>query len=136
MKLGEQIKERRKNVGLSVEEMAERLKERGLKISPSTLYRYESAEIAKIPVDVFDAICSILGMTPAQMMYQNPDADKKKDLPTDSFKSPEDAMKFLINLPTLAAYGGYDPKKMDDKTIVEFSNEILQQIKLVSYKYR
>lgn len=137
MKLGEQIKERRKNVGLSVEELAKRLQERGFKTSVSTLYRYESSDIAKIPVDVFDAICQILQTTPAELMYQKPaDKEKKNELPIDSFKSAEEAMRFLINLPTLAAYGGYDPTKMDEKTLIDFSNEILNQIKLVSYKYR
>ncbi len=137
MKLGDQIKERRKNVGLSVEELAERLQDRGFKTSVSTLYRYEKSEIAKIPVDVFDAICKILQTTPAELMYQKPtDKEKKTELPKDSLKSAEEAMRFLINLPTLAAYGGYDPSKMDDDTLVQFSNEILNQIKLVSYKYR
>ena len=77
MKLGDQIKERRKNVGLSVEELAERLQDRGFKTSVSTLYRYEKSEIAKIPVDVFDAICKILQTTPAELMYQKP-TDKEK----------------------------------------------------------
>ena len=50
--------------------------------------------------------------------------------------NPKDAMEFLLKLPTVAAYGGYDPSKMDDETMVAFANEILQQLQLVSYKYR
>ena len=52
------------------------------------------------------------------------------------FENAEDAMKWLIKIPTLAAFGGYDPDTMSEETIVEFANEILQQLKLVSYKYK
>lgn len=45
-------------------------------------------------------------------------------------------MEFILKLPTLAAYGGYDLDKLDDRKIMEFANEILQQLKLVSYKYK
>lgn len=41
-----------------------------------------------------------------------------------------------MKMPSLAAYGGYDPDSMDEETIIEFANEILQQLKLVSYKYK
>ena len=53
-----------------------------------------------------------------------------------AFDNAQDAMEFIIKTPTLAAFGGYDPESMSDETIVEFANEILQQLKLVSYKYK
>ena len=43
---------------------------------------------------------------------------------------------FMLKMPTLAAFGGYNPDEMSEETIVEFANEILQQLKLVSYKYK
>ena len=63
------------------------------------------------------------------------DIKSGNDLPVN-FDNPKDAMEFLLKLPTVAAYGGYDPSKMDDETMVAFANEILQQLQLVSYKYR
>ena len=62
-------------------------------------------------------------------------SDNDARLP-DTFENPKEAMEFLLKLPTVAAYGGYDPSKMDDETMVAFANEILQQLQLVSYKYR
>ncbi len=53
-----------------------------------------------------------------------------------SFKSPQEAMEFILRIPTIAAYGGYDPKKMSDEEIMEFANEILRQLQLVSYFQR
>ncbi len=79
------------------------------------------------------------GTTPAQMMGNVPektvDIKSGNDLPVN-FDNPKDAMEFLLKLPTVAAYGGYDPSKMDDETMVAFANEILQQLQLVSYKYK
>ena len=45
-------------------------------------------------------------------------------------------MAFILKMPVLAAYGGYDINSMDEETIIRFANEILEQLKLVSYKYQ
>ena len=129
MELGERIKEIRKKRGLSVEEVAEKLD-----VSISTLYRYENSSISKIPVSVMDKLCTILATTPSELMGNevSPDAD---ELP-QSFANAEQAMAFMLKMPIFAAYGGYDIKSMDDKTLIEFANEILSQLKLVSYKYK
>ena len=60
---------------------------------------------------------------------------QQEELPA-SFDNAESAMAFMLKMPVLAAYGGYDVGSMSDETIVEFANEILGQLKLVSYKYR
>ncbi len=129
MEIGERIKEIRKQRELSVEEVAEQLD-----VSISTLYRYENSSISKIPVNVIDKLCSILNTTPSELMGNEVTADTP-ELP-QSFSNAEQAMAFMLKMPIFAAYGGYDIKSMDDKTIVEFANEILSQLKLVSYKYK
>ena len=129
MKIGERIKEIRKARGLSAEEVAEKLD-----ISLSTLYRYENSSISKVPIDVIDKLCTVLGVTTSELMGNVEPADSE-ELPT-SFANAEQAMAFMLKMPVLAAYGGYDIKSMDDKTIIEFANEILSQLKLVSYKYK
>lgn len=135
MGLGQRLREKRKEKKISAEYLA---KELG--VSVSTVYRYEDSSIVKIPVSTFEKMCDILGTTPAEMMGNAPEISHNKSdndarLP-DTFENPKEAMEFLLKLPTVAAYGGYDPSKMDDETMVAFANEILQQLQLVSYKYR
>ena len=135
MELGQRLREKRKEKKISAEYLA---KELG--VSVSTVYRYEDTSIVKIPVSTFEKMCDILGTTPAEMMGNAPEISHNKSdndarLP-DTFENPKEAMEFLLKLPTVAAYGGYDPSKMDDETMVAFANEILQQLQLVSYKYR
>lgn len=129
MKIGDRIKEFRKLRGLSAEEVADKLD-----VSLSTLYRYENSTISKIPIDIIEKLCSILGVTTSELMG-NAGPTKNEELPS-SFANAEQAMAFMLKMPVLAAYGGYDIESMDDKTIVEFANEILSQLKLVSYKYK
>ncbi len=130
MTIGERIKQIRKTKKISVDYLA---KELG--VSKTTIYRYEDSTIEKIPVRIFDQLCILLEVSPAELMGNTITNPEKPELPAE-FHNAQDAMEFIIKTPTLAAYGGYDPESMSDETIVAFANEILQQLKLVSYKYK
>ena len=130
MTIGERIKEIRKSKKISVDFLA---KELG--VSKTTIYRYEDSTIEKIPVNTFDQLCVLLGVTPAELMVNESIPNDKPELPTE-FRNAQDAMEFILKTPTLAAFGGYDLASMSDETIVDFANEILQQLILVSYKYK
>ena len=130
MTIGERIKEIRKAKKISVEILAKQLG-----VSKTTIYRYEDSTIEKIPVQIIDKLCEILGVSAAELMGNEINQEKAVELP-GAFDNAQDAMEFIIKTPTLAAFGGYDPESMSDETIVEFANEILQQLKLVSYKYK
>ena len=129
MTIGEKIKETRKLKGISVEYLAKELGG-----SKTTIYRYEDATIEKIPLKVFDNICKLLNVTPAELMG-NAEAPVNNEFPRE-FHNPQDAMEFILRTPTLAAFGGYDPSKMSDETILAFANDILKQLELVSLKYK
>lgn len=63
MTIGERIKIRRKEIKLSVDELASRLgKDR------STVYRYENGEIEKLPIDMLTPIADALETTPEYLM--------------------------------------------------------------------
>lgn len=130
MTIGERIKEIRKSKKISVDTLAKQLG-----VSKTTIYRYEDSSIEKIPVQIIDKMCELLGVTTAELMGNNTNQTITAELPT-AFHNAQDAMEFIIKTPTLAAFGGYNPESMSDETIVEFANEILQQLKLVSYKYK
>lgn len=63
MNVGEKIKFRRKELGLSADQLAEKLgKDR------STIYRYESKEIEKLPVDIIEPLAKALLVSPQYLM--------------------------------------------------------------------
>lgn len=55
---------------------------------------------------------------------------------TGEFKTPEAAMQFILKQPAIMGYGGFDTNKMSNEEIIEFANELLNQMKLISYKYK
>ena len=77
MRVGERIKSRRKEIGLSAEQVA---KELG--VSPATVYRYESNDIMNMRIDKLEPITKALRTTPAYLMGW--EDDKKENPPAES----------------------------------------------------
>ena len=63
MEIHERIKQRRKEIGLSAEQVAEQLS-----ISPATMYRYENNDIKKFPTEILEPLAKVLKTTPAYLM--------------------------------------------------------------------
>lgn len=63
MTIHERIKARRKECGLSAEDVAEKLG-----VSRATVYRYESAEIANMGIDKIEPLANALHTTPEYLM--------------------------------------------------------------------
>ena len=53
----------------------------------------------------------------------------------ERFTSPEEARAYVEKHVILGA-NGINPYKFDDEKILEFANEMLEQMKLISYKYK
>lgn len=63
MSIGQRIKQKRLEAGLSVEEMAKRLNK-----NRATIYRYESDEIENLPISILAPLADVLNTTPAYLM--------------------------------------------------------------------
>lgn len=75
MTLGEKIKARRMELGLSVDEVAEKIGR-----NRATVYRYENSDIEDIPTGVLETLSKALSTTPTQLMgwsEELSDRDKK-----------------------------------------------------------
>lgn len=127
MDMGEKIKKRREELGLTLQEVGNYIG-----VSKATVQRYESGEIKNLKIETIEKLCKILKVTPAYLMgWESPENPNDEE-----FKSPEAAMKFILEQPALAAFGGYDLSKMSNEEIIEFANELLRQLKLLGYKYK
>jgi transcriptional regulator with XRE-family HTH domain len=76
--IGERIKERRKELELSVDDIASKLNK-----NRATIYRYESNDIENLPVTVLEPLAQILNTTPAYLLGLE---DKKFELSKDENK--------------------------------------------------
>lgn len=81
MRIGQRIRERRKELKISVDDLAKKLhKDR------STIYRYEKGDIENLPLDILSPIADALDTTPAFLMgWENNEEEttQKIDATTD-----------------------------------------------------
>ena len=73
MTIGDRIKARRIQVGLSVDQVAERIGK-----NRATVYRYESNDIEKFPLDILPPLAEVLNTTPAYLMGWSDSTDSGK----------------------------------------------------------
>lgn len=76
LEIYERIKKRRKEIGLSAEQVAEKLG-----VSPATIYRYEKKDIKKFPTEILEPLSNVLRTTPAYLMGWEDEENIK--IPTD-----------------------------------------------------
>lgn len=74
MSVGNRIKQRRIEMGLSIEELGKRLGK-----NRSTVYRYETGYIENLPLDVIPPIAEALGTTPAYLMGWGAEDESKNE---------------------------------------------------------
>lgn len=87
MSTGQRIRERRKQLALSAETIAQRIG-----VSPATVYRWEKGEIEKVPMTILAPLSSILQTSPDYLMewIDDPDQTLKKDVSPSSLpQTPE-----------------------------------------------
>ena len=77
MRIGERIKIRRKELGLSADKLGEMLGK-----NRATIFRYENGEIENLPLDILEPIAKALRTTPAYLMGWE-EEQKKNDIQAD-----------------------------------------------------
>nr|DAS98414.1 MAG TPA: helix-turn-helix domain protein [Caudoviricetes sp.] len=124
MTIGERIKQRRIELGLSVDEVAEKLGK-----NRATVYRYESNDIENLPVGTLEPLATILETTPAQLMGWD-DSDSHNSETDNSYYINEDAKElaqFLFENPEYRVL--FDAAK-------DVSAEDLEMVKTIIDRFR
>lgn len=102
MTIGERIRARRKELGLTVDELAEKLAK-----NRATIYRYESNEIEKLPTTVLEPLAVALEVTPGYLMgWEEPDT--KKAVSSNATVLPSDKIRMVPIFESVSAgFGAY-----------------------------
>ena len=112
MTAGQRMKEKRKELGLSAEFIADKLG-----VSPATIYRYEKGDIEKIPGNILEQISKILKTTPAYLMgWETDDASRiRMAREVSGFTQKKLAQQIGVSVATLDAWerGYAKPRKAD-----------------------
>lgn len=102
MTIGNRIKNRRKELNLSVDEVAEKLNK-----NRATIYRYENDEIENLPINILEPLAEILDTTPAYLMGWEENNDERidtiaahhdgEDWTEEELKEIDDFKKFVLS---------------------------------------
>jgi repressor LexA len=102
MTIGERIKRRRSEMGLTADAVAEALNK-----NRATIYRYESNDIEKLPTTVLEPLAKVLNTTPAYLMgWTNEESEKKNDAISDiilRLRSDDEFLDVVKDLQELSA---------------------------------
>ena len=81
MDVGKRIRERRKELNLSVDELAKKLNK-----NRTTVYRYEKGDIENLPMDILGPLAKALNTTPAYLMGWDDKPTSAIDTITDYYR--------------------------------------------------
>jgi transcriptional regulator with XRE-family HTH domain len=99
MTVGQRIKQRRKELGLSADKLGEKLgKDR------STVFRYENGSIEKLPIDILKPIAEALLTTPEYLMGWE-ETKKKNDTLSDIILKLNEDTELLTMVEALSKLG-------------------------------
>lgn len=144
--LGENLRRIRKERGISVQELAQRLN-----TTKQTIYRYENGQIQKIPAHLIYDICCFLNVSPekllegtsnltdsetANTMAQYMGETSFSDL-SHTFSCADDAREFLKKIVTdknFAASYGYDSSMLNETTVLALADQFLGFLKVLASK--
>ena len=125
--LGQFLKESRVNLGLSQEEVADYVR-----VSKSAISRWESGDIKNMGIDKLKKIANILKIDPIDIINY----DEFQPTEIDYFTTPKEAMDFLLNQQVVMGFNGLDITTLSEKDQIDYANEVLNMMKLVSLKYK
>ena len=117
MSIGDRIKRRRLEIGLSVDQVAEKIGK-----NRATVYRYESSEIEKFPIDILVPLADALKTTPAYLMGWE---DSPEGSPTPAASESQSEEYNLIRI--AARNGTYLERRLTDQQLAALT-AILDQL--------
>lgn len=126
---GERLRELRREHQLTTVELG-----KALDIANSSISRYEN-NLREPRRDFLEKVSKYFNVSIDYLLCISDEKNLSNNILPDEFNNAEDAIAFILKQPTLIAFGGYDLKKLSNEELIDFANDILQQIKLVSLKY-
>ena len=103
-----------------------------LNVSRSTLGKWENGTSTP-NYSTLSTIASFFNVSIDYLLGQS--NSKVIEVP-EKFTTAEEAAQFLLDQQAVMAYGDFDTNKLSDDEKIQFANELLQQLKLLGYKYK
>ncbi len=126
--IGDKIKKYRLLNGMSQEALGARIIVNGEPVSGKTIWSWESGR-TEPKMGAVQQLADIFGVSTDALIMDNVDGNPRPTLP--DFKTAQEAIKFILEVPLVAQYGGYDLDAMSDQELIDFANRIAAMIQIM-----
>lgn len=132
------LKELRKSKKITQEDLAKLVG-----VERSTVGKWESKNIipsADMLIDLSQlfnvSVDYLLGRTDDKNLTYDKYTEQAKYIESIKLDSAEEAMKFILQQPSVMAFGGYDLNDMSEEEIIDLANDLLFAMKLSLEKHK
>lgn len=128
-KVSELLNSRMKELHLTVDQIAEYCG-----VNRATVYRWLNGEIDNMRRSNIASLAKILNLDPA-LIVGNLDENDTSSSPRPTlpeFKTAQEAIKFILEVPMVAQFGGYNLDTMSDQELIDMANLVAQLIRGVA----
>lgn len=126
MNPGEIIKNRRLELGMTQEELGEKIG-----VQKSAVAKYESGKVENLKRSVIEKLSEVLNLSPTQIMGFEEDEDILQE-----FTTFDEAVENFLKQNVVMGFNGFDVTKLSEEQKVEYANELKNMLKLLSYKFK
>lgn len=142
MQLSEIIKNYRKENKLSLRAFADKTD-----FSFQYISNIENGSVKNPSIPVVQSLARAMNMTFDELLRMTDDFtissdiaetndDKTKESIPSTFSTAEEAIEFILRVPLVANFGGYDLDKMTDDEVIEFATDVAEMIKMLGKKHK
>jgi len=127
-KVSEILKKRMSDLNLNADQVAE-----FCGVNRSTVFRWLNGDINNMKRSNIASLAKILNLDPALIVgdLENSEPQTEETYIIPIFKTAQEAIKFILQQPLVAAYGGYDLDSMSDEELIDFANRVAQMIQIM-----
>ena len=122
---GQIIKELRESRNLTQEQLGEIVG-----VQKSAIAKYEADRVVNLKRETIQKMADYFGVKPSYIMSMRNEEDY-----APVFLTAQDAVKYIIEQPLVADFGGYDLSKMTDEQKISFATEVANMIQVMSMHY-
>ena len=127
-KVSEILKKRMSDLNQNADQVAE-----FCGVNRSTVFRWLNGDIDNMKRSNIASLAKILNLDPALIVgdLENSEPQTEETYIIPIFKTAQEAIKFILQQPLVAAYGGYDLDSMSDEELIDFANRVAQMIQIM-----
>lgn len=149
-KLGEYLRKERKANNMSLREFSEYLgishtylsklengvdPRTGKAVSPTIETLKQISKAMNISLEKLLSISGYINTKYDDINQYTEKDDEKTDIP-EYFETPQDAIKFILEQPMIANFGGYDLELMEDDEIMDMAEDVADMLRIMAKKHK